>query len=130
MTEAERPDWLKPGAEVVVWSDYHGDRYRHVKHLRVQRVAGKSFTVDDDREPRFPIDGREARMGTTWNTYYRRVAPADSDQAREIEWMNAQRDKMSRARSAVAAWEHKRTRETRLAAIAALQAVEVDEETA
>ena len=128
MTETQRPNWLKPGAEVIVWSDYHDRKYENVKHLHVLRVAGKSFTVDDEFEPRFPIDSFKVYTGTTWNSYYRRVMPADSDQAREIEWTVEQRRRMSAAREAVEKWEHSRTQENRLAAVAALQAIEVDEE--
>lgn len=128
MTEAQRPDWLKPGAEVVVWTDGYGRRVLHVTRATVAKVAQKSFTVEGVTD-RFDIRTMTAKGGGAWDRG-RSVAPADSDQAKAVLESARHQRLTYKARAAVEAWEKKRTRETRLAAIAALQAVEVDEETA
>lgn len=127
MTEVERPDWLKLGAEVVIWTDTHGDDVRGVTTTTVTKVWMKTFAVEDHAD-KFEIDGMRSKPKGTWTRGYF-CAPAGGDEAKEVLEKLRRQNLTWTARLAVEAWEKKRTRETRLAAIAALQAVEVDEET-
>ena len=62
MTETQRPDWLKPGAEVVTWTDDYGLRVLHVTRAKVAKVAQKSFTVEGTSD-RFDIRTMTAKGG-------------------------------------------------------------------
>jgi hypothetical protein len=123
--DVQIPNWLVPGAEVMVYDDKHHAPY--AVRTTVKKVATKSFSVTDDRQPRFPIKTLAAWMGGAWG-WHRRVAPIDSDEARAALLRVDHARLMSAATLAVDTWERARTRENRLAAIAALQAVENDEE--
>lgn len=124
---AQKPTWLVPGAKVVVFNDTLPGYSRSVRVSTVNKVATKSFTVDGE-QVRFSIGQQKHRTGSSWTSSARCVVPFDSDAAR-TELANARaRDLTYAARDAVEKWERNRTRENRLAAIAALQAIETDEE--
>lgn len=125
MTETQRPDWLKPGAEVVIWTDDYGYRVLHVKRTKVAMVAQKSFTVEGTSD-RFDVQRMATKGGGAWDRE-RHVAAVDSEKAKAVLEESRQQQLTHRAWAAVDQWNKKRTRENRLAAIAALQAVEVDE---
>lgn len=118
-------DWIKPGAKVVVFTAYsRGDENPRV--TTIAKVAKKSFTVETDGL-RYSIDQQlTAIQGGSWG-WRRKAVPFDSDEARSLLERARHKDLIWTARMAVEMWEKKRTRENRLAAIAALQAVEVDE---
>lgn len=124
----DTPDWIKPGTKVLIYNPQSRDAAsRHLTVALVAKVATQSFTVDNAREPRFKLKNQEARVGEGWGAFVRRVVPIDSEEAkREIEDLRLHRQRY-KARAAVDEWQRKRTRETRLAAIEALEAVEVDE---
>lgn len=126
MTETQRPDWLKPGAEVLIWSDDYGRDVRGVTTTTVTKVWAKTFLVDDHAD-KFEIEGLKSRPKGTW-ARPTLCAPVDSDRARTVLEKLRHQNLMWDARMAVEAWGKQRTRENRLAAIAALQAIEVDEE--
>lgn len=126
MTETERPDWLKPGAEVVIWTDDYGRRAIGVTRTKVAKVAQKSFTVEATTE-RFDIRSMASKGVGAWDRG-RFVAPAGSEKAKAVLEEVRHQQLTSRARTAVDTWNKQRTRWSRLAAIAALQAVELDEE--
>ena len=125
MTETQRPDWLKPGAEVVIWTDDYGRRVLNVTHAKVAKVAQKSFTVEGTSD-RFDVQRMTAKGGGAWDRA-RHVAPVDSEKAKAVLEESRQQQLTYRASAAVDQWNKKRTRENRLAAVTALQAVEVDE---
>lgn len=81
--DAVKPEWLVPGAEVVLYSTGGAGTPLHVKQSAVFKVAGQSFTVMDAREPRFQIQGMAARCGSGWSAYTRHVVSLDSDEADE-----------------------------------------------
>lgn len=125
MTETQRPNWLKPGAEVVIWSDDYGRVVRGVTTTTVTKVWPKTFAVEDHAD-KFEITGMRSKPKGTWArpTF---CAPVDSDEARAVMAKLRHQNLMWDARRTVDAWNKQRTRENRLAAIAALQAVELDE---
>lgn len=126
MTEVERPDWLKPGAEVVIWTDDYGLRVIGVTRTKVATVAQKSFTVEGTSD-RFDVRTMKSKTSGAWDRV-RFLSPVGSEKAKAVLEEARHRKLTSRARTAVETWNTRRTRENRLAAIAALQAVEVDEE--
>lgn len=120
-------DWITPGAKVVVYTEGGISRDENPTVTTIAKVAKKSFTVSKDVEPRFSVDRQESALqGGTWG-WRRKVVPFDSDEARQMLKREQDRRRIYRARAAVEKWERMRSRENRLAAIAALQAIEVDE---
>jgi hypothetical protein len=123
----ESTDWIKPGEKVVTYTYGGVSRSENPSVTLIAKVAAKSFTLEND-SLRYSIDRQESpRQGGTWG-WTRKVVPFDSDKAREVLEREKHERRMSRARATVDAWERMRTRENRLAAIAALQAVEQDDE--
>ena len=107
-TEVERPAWLKPGAEVVTW--YPQSRSGSgVSRGRVKSVAGQSFLLEDEREPRFKIKGMEARTGSGWDRTTKRVAHAESPEG--VYWLAnlAATIRRQAADSATVTWQKERT---------------------
>ena len=74
---ADRPNWLVSGAEVVTWYPYSRSG-AGVKVGKVKSVAGQSFLLEDEREPRYKIKDMEARTGSGWGRTTKYVAHADS----------------------------------------------------
>jgi hypothetical protein len=128
MTEVERPDWLKPGAEVVIWTeDNYRRQLRGVTTTTVTKVWAETFTVAAGTDT-FEIHGLMTKSTAANGFRLAFCAPAGSDEARAV-LENLRHQNLSwAARKAVETWDKKRTRENRMAAITALQAVEVDEE--
>lgn len=123
----QKPDWLVAGAKVVVFNDALPSYSRNVRVSTIAKVATKSFTVDGERV-RFSIAKQQHHSGNAFLSQTRCVVPFDSDTARAELATARHRQLVFTARDAVQKWERKRTRENRLAAIAALQAIETDEE--
>lgn len=122
-------DWIKPGAQVVIWRDRHGGR-AILGATTVKRVATRSFTVDDFNnhntdEWRFSLDTWSTKdFGSTWHRY-RLVASHPEDPFLDVLREKERKTHLGRvALVAAEDWVKDRTRENRLAAIAALQAVE------
>lgn len=125
MTESK--DWIRPGTKVVVYTYGGVSRSESPSVTVIVKVATKSFTVEGD-SLRYSINRQESpRQGGTWG-WTRKVTPLESDEARGVLERARHERLMSRARAAVDAWDRQRTRENRLAAIVALQAVEQDDE--
>lgn len=104
--EIVKPDWLVPGAEVVLYST--GSDRLHIRRDRVKKVAGQSFTVEGEHEPRFRISRMEASCGSDWSSYWRRVVPLDSDKARELLAMARRQRLISNVDSAYEDWRRDR----------------------
>lgn len=119
-------NWITPGAEVLVYTSLGRNESTHPVKTTIKRVAAKSFSVTAENEPRFDLeDQRSPQQGrSSWSGHYRRVVPIDSDEAREVIAAENRLRIRNRARKAVDAWIKDRTRDSRLAAIAALEAVE------
>lgn len=113
------PDWLVPGAKVVVHSSYGGTQ--RASRAEVAKVAVHSFTVTGS-PIRFRIDDQKHYDDTTRRLT--QVVPEDSPEGQKLLAASRRRMKTKRARDACQEWAREGTRETRLAAIAALQAVE------
>lgn len=123
----ESADWITKGTKVVVYTEGGVSRQENPTVTTIEKVAQKSFTVSEEKEPRFSIERRESAMqGGAWG-WRRKVIPFDSDEARRMLKREQDRLLISKARAAVEKWQRLRSRENRLAAIAALQAIEVDE---
>lgn len=61
MSALAAPEWLKPGAQVVLWTNGVNPA-GSVTVTRVAKVAPKSFTVEAEGEPRFPIETMRKRI--------------------------------------------------------------------
>lgn len=116
-------DWIVPGAAVVLYSSGGPSRNYNPTHSRIKKVATKSFSVEDDREPRFDLRSQTARQGGSWG-WTRHCVPADSPEAAKVLAAVDRGRKANRARGAVDEWIRVRSRDARLAAIAALEAVQ------
>lgn len=83
-TTSARPDWVTPGASVVLYNTGGRSSPRNVVETTVKRVAEQSFTVDDGRaELRFRFATLSVRQGGDWG-HTRNVVPAGSAKAREV----------------------------------------------
>lgn len=123
-TKIAAPDWLVPGAEVVVYSFGGVTTSSNVKTTTIAKVNKTTFRVADPGEPAFRLSTCSVRQGGSWSSWIRQVVPADSETARAELAAERRRTQLMDARHAVDAWSQQLNRETRLAAIAALQAVE------
>lgn len=119
-------DWIAPGAEVLIYSRAARDvGLLCPRHTTIAKVAKASFTVSLEDEPRIKFDTQEsARQVDTWHGYYRRVVPLGSNEARLVTDRYNRHVRLQAAKSAVDKWQRNPTRESRLAAIVALEAVE------
>lgn len=118
-------DWIVPGAKVLVFSDTPPGYSRGIRTATIEKVAKKSFTVEGEHV-RFSIDRQEYRPTNSWTASARCVVPLDSDEAKSEMAAAESRSRVIAARSAVKEWERNRTRENRVAAIKALQAIDDD----
>lgn len=126
MIDTEKPEWLTEGAKVLAYSVSSGLTHSYPKVVTVKKISTESFSVDDDSEPRFSLRTLDARVGGTWGHTRRIVSITSAEAKREIQRERDNR-RTAYARSAVNEWQKKCTKEARLAAIAALQAIEKDE---
>lgn len=118
-------EWIKPGAEIVVYQSRDGQASDPVK-TTVKTRAKKSFTVEGV-EDRFNLDRMETtpRGGGVWSSATRWVALyPGSEYARTLFERDRKRQVVFRAQVAVKTWQKNPNRETRLAAIEALQKIE------
>jgi hypothetical protein len=117
------PDWVQPDAEVLLYTvDQYGSR--HLVKTTIKRVNTGSFTVSAQQEPRFRLPQCRADTDDSWHRWTRYCVPFDSDAARRELDALRKRKLVVAARYAVEVWLKNKTRDNRLAAIAALQAVE------
>lgn len=122
MTETTTaPDWIYPGAEVIVWRDIPGAGMLATYHrTKVAKVAGKSFTVEKFSD-RFQLaDLSTRRQGSTWSGWYYRVVPIGSDKHYELRAARKRENIMAAARDAAETWQ--RSREDRAAITAVIDA--------
>jgi hypothetical protein len=123
----ERPDWIVPGADVLV---VKGFREQTIARTKIAKVYKRYFTVELNwcATDRFDLERQEHRSPGMWTSDVH-VYPIDSDKARELIDQARRRRLVSKAREACDRWSRATAgvRELRLAAIAALQAVEDDE---
>ncbi|MGH7743281.1 MAG: hypothetical protein ACREQ5_00465 [Candidatus Dormibacteria bacterium] len=124
--EVDHPDWVKPGAEVVLYTSGNPGAPRNVVKTTIAKVTATTFTVAAEDEPRFRFQSRrftgpglDVKQGGTWG-WRRIVVPLDSEAARHEMARATRVHRESEARTAVAAWQWNRTRDNRLAAIKAL----------
>lgn len=116
------PEWLTPGAEVVVYNDGPSPA---VRVTTVLKVAKLTFTVKGE-DTRFRVSRQDARQGGTWG-WIRRCVPVGSDKAAQILDQHRRNKLMTRARAACDDWLRLLDPENLDAAIAALQALKDDE---
>jgi hypothetical protein len=117
-----KPDWLVPGHEVIT----NGGTFQsRITRTNVDKVASHTFTLVGSHL-RFRIKDLSYHEPGTWGRIIR-VLPAESPEARKLIEEDRRRKLVLRAQKAVEDWSKRGTRELRLAAIAALQAVEDDE---
>ncbi len=122
MSTTTDTSWIKPGAEVVVYSLGTATAHPVARRDRIARVATKSFTTETG--DRYQITRAHRRVGDAAWGYTEYVVPVDSETGQAELAKQGARDLMDAAQAAVYQWQRYRTREARLAAIAALQAVE------
>ena len=115
--------WIKPGTPVVIYRKNRRPSEAVLHKTSIKRVAGKSFTVEW-QDIRFNTERLESpRFGGSFGWSYG-VTPAGSELARDLLAADQVLRVAAHARSAVDRWKKTRTREDRLAAIDALQAIE------
>src|ERR1700755_2658625 len=105
------PDWIIPGAEVLVVRGY---RDESVIRTRVAKVRKRYFTVDHRAfaDLRFSLDRQGRSRGGVWSSTTR-VIPLDSDEARGLLETGRRRQLANRAREACDRWVHSRKRDDR-----------------
>jgi hypothetical protein len=123
----QRPDWLVDGAPVVVASSGSGGPDR-VESTTVKKVSDHSFTVVGSNL-RFRVATQDHHSAGAWSRWTRVLHP-DSDQAKKILAAHYSHGLIASARAAFDRWSATggRSREHLASAIAALQAVEADQE--
>jgi hypothetical protein len=126
MNDIEVPSWLVEGAEVLAYSPYSSGTHRPAI-TKIKKISTKSFTLDAEGEPRYSLADQSHVSREAWSSNVRNVVPLDSDQARVEIRREKELRRVKKADSAVDEWRRKHTWESRLAAIAALQAIENDE---
>lgn len=121
-TNTEVPGWIAPGTPVLVVAGRDGD---DVTNTVIARVLKRYFLVAAPHyaTAQFSLDRQVHRTKGSWTTDPV-VIPLDSDRARKLLEVQRRQRLIRRARDLCVEWQRKQTRETRLAAIAALQAVE------
>lgn len=122
------PDWIRPGAPVVLYTSGSRSGHPHAVRTTVKRVAAQSFVVDDgDHEQRFRFDRMSVRMSVRqdppWDWTRHAAHPGSAEAVRALAEEAAYRAE-STAISAVDEWRRDRTRENRRAAISALEALD------
>ena len=124
-SEVVAPDWLIPGAEVVLYSVGNINQSPHVVKTRVKKVATQSFTVEREQEPRFRIKTMSAECGYSWSSYTRKVLRSNSTEGQAKLREARGRRLESTADMAYAAWQNSRSAEHLSALIGALRDVEL-----
>ena len=119
--------WIKPGAPVIVYVKNRRPSEGRPRETSITRVANKSFTVEW-QGIRFNIERLESpRFGGSFGGWSYSVTPVGSELARDLLAADQVLRVAAHARSAVDRWKKTRSREDRLAAIDALQAIESGE---
>lgn len=124
-TTSQPPEWLVPGASVVVYKI--GGRPGNGEYARrdtVKTVGKVWFTLTDERDnTRYRVRDQEIRTGSGWEVASLRVVPLDSDEARTALARRAQHRRNLRGVLAVEAWQKDPSAEHLTAAIDALIAI-------
>jgi hypothetical protein len=128
MNDIDVPSWLVKGAEVLAYTETYSDgRYRHPVITKIKKISTRSFTLEAEDEPRYSLIDCSCTQRDSWSAGTRYVVPLTSDQARYEIRREKERSQMKLTRYAVEVWRRSPTGENRLAAIAALQAIENDQ---
>lgn len=124
---ASATDWIKPGADIVVYRDDDGRRDSPTYHVtKVKRVAGQSFTVEAIDERFKLVDLATRRGGATWQSWRWRAVERDSDKHHELRMARIKAQARTAAITAVEKWRTDRDDLARVdAVIEAMQAVRV-----
>jgi hypothetical protein len=123
MKERIPPELLVPGTSVLCYTD-SSLWWPDVRQTTIKKVSTRSFTVNDDREPRFPLDGRGVAQGSGYS--FRHVVLLDSAKARRLLAVALQHQQHNTARDAVDVWLRTSNHTNRQALIAALVAIDKD----
>lgn len=119
------PEWVVNGEPVLVVSGYRDEQ---ITITSVARVYKRYFTVADHPYARSRFDlHRQTRQGDSGWGSGARVVPVNSPDGQRLFTAARRRELVNAADNATQRWERYRTTETRLAAIAALRAVEDEE---
>ncbi len=124
MTEIEHPDWIAEGTEVLTFNTGNS-LLTSLRKSVITKVTKTQFAIHGD-EKRFKIANEPGRHdGGTWG-WTKRVIPLSSDEAHGyLEQRRAQHFR-NKAQAACDAYSVRQSKENRLAAITALQAVTED----
>jgi hypothetical protein len=115
--------WIRTGVPVIVYTKNRQLSEARPRKTTIKRVAGKSFTVEW-QNLRFNTERLDTpRSGGSFGWSYS-VTPVGSELARDLLAADQVLQAIAHARTAVDRWTKTRSREDRLAAIAALQAIE------
>lgn len=113
-------DWIKAGADVVIYRTGRLNPASSAKLTTIKRVAKQSFTVEDE-DARFRISDQQSKgYGGTWNGWTYVCIPYDSDKAKELLRERRRLHLEYKAREACETWHRDRTEENRLTAVEAL----------
>src|SRR4029077_19361772 len=122
-----KPDWIHPGADVVVHTTADGlQEYGGVRRDTVATVAGASFTLTADPDMRFRFDTLQSKGCSSFRHPYRFVVePAGSDLAVELLRIKARNGPRTAAMSAVDKWDTGHGRDDPAKLDAAIEALTV-----
>lgn len=130
--ETDHPDWVKTGAEVLLFNQGRPGAPANLVRSTVMKVTRTTFTVAAADEPRFRFTNRQfggpgftVRQGGRdhWG-WSRVVVPLDSADAHDEVAREKRAHLEDAGRTAVEVWQRNRTRDNRLAAVRALEAIE------
>jgi hypothetical protein len=126
VSEAVKPDWVQPGAEVICWTENRDDSC--IALTTVKKVAGQSFSVQDEREPRFPFTLEVIQDRPIWYSPRRCVAERHSPEAIVVIAKARRKRAVNLALASVEEWKRTHSVEARKQAIVALQTLDELEE--
>lgn len=122
------PDWLVEGAEIIVFSaTFDLSRIGRLTCTTVKKVSTQTFSVDIANSPRFRIEERPEHKVHEYDLTPQFVLPLDSPEAVVIIERRQQIRLRKAAKMICELYQDEPTRENRLAAIKALQAISDEE---
>lgn len=118
-------EWIVAGAEVLLYAAKKTVDGTGPTRTRIKEVDDKSFSLEDSSQYRFNLHDQSSQRVSRLSPWGRMlVVPIDSDTARSVLAEEHSRQLMQVARLVADSWSKYPTRNGRLYAIKALEAVE------
>lgn len=119
-----KPGWLVPGAEVIIYADYP---IRLIATTTVREVGQRFFTTVADLPGHGQPGKFTIRTLTNSSTHRYSVLPVDDITAQDIVRRSSCRAAVEEAGIAIMQWERNKDKASRDAAIVALQAINYED---